>query len=168
VSLSAGYGTDVFSWTGKLAPPYRHSIISFTDLFLSSRMVSTTHGRPPMILHQHASAVPLPLSSDPLKRPSREGQDGEQIRVSFFVQTVQLYAIIHLSIIAFHLTNDPQSSTEPNNSQGAREKDLETLLRLDSALETWEQGLPRHLCFATVHELENDICKRQAIILRLR
>lgn len=127
-------------------------------------MVSTTHGRPPMVLHQHASAVPLPLSSDST-RPG-EGPNGEEIRVSFFVQSVQLYEIIHLSIIAFHLTNEPQSS-EPN-AQGAREKDLETLLRLDSALETWEQGLPGHLSFATAHELENDICKRQAVILRLR
>jgi hypothetical protein len=126
---------------------------------LMDRMVSMTHGRPPIILHQHASAVPLPLAS----HPGRQGIDGEQIRVSFFVHSVQLYEIIHLSIIAFYLTGE----TEPS-SQGAREKDLETLLKLDSALETWEQNLPPHLCFATVQDLENDICKRQAVILRLR
>ncbi|KAK4235173.1 fungal-specific transcription factor domain-containing protein [Achaetomium macrosporum] len=126
---------------------------------LMDRMVSMTHGRPPIVLHQHASAVPLPLSS----QSEREGIDDEQIRVSFFVQSVQLYEIIHLSIIAFYLTGEAEPS-----SQGAREKDLETLLRLDSALETWEQNLPSHLCFATVEDLKNDICKRQAVILRLR
>ncbi|KAL2128285.1 hypothetical protein VTI74DRAFT_9386 [Chaetomium olivicolor] len=132
---------------------------------LMDRMVSMTHGRPPMILHQHASAVPLPLSSDSERQ--REGLDDEQIRVSFFVQSVQLYEIIHLSIIAFYLTNEVDTSSEPN-PQGSREKDLETLLRLDSALEMWEQGLPPHLCFATVQDSENGICKRQAVILRLR
>ncbi|KAK4118552.1 hypothetical protein N657DRAFT_583484 [Parathielavia appendiculata] len=126
---------------------------------LMDRMVSLTHGRPPMILHQHASAVSLPMSA----HSERERMDGEQIRVSFFVQSVRLYEIIHLSIVAFYLPGE----TEPG-SQGARENDLETMLRLDSALGTWEQELPSHLCFATIQDVGNDICRRQAVILRLR
>ncbi|KAK4096161.1 hypothetical protein N658DRAFT_519361 [Parathielavia hyrcaniae] len=126
---------------------------------LMDRMVSMTHGRPPMILHQHASAVSLPMAS----LSERERPDAEEIRVSFFVQSVRLYEIIHLSIVAFYLTGE----TEPG-SQAAREKDLETLLRLDSAIESWEQQLPSHLCFAKILDSDNDICKRQAVILRLR
>ncbi|KAH8881452.1 hypothetical protein GQ53DRAFT_511331 [Thozetella sp. PMI_491] len=138
---------------------------------LMDRMVSVTHGRPPMISKKLASAVPLPLS---IRHPSEAATaeaTHDVVRVSFFVKSVELYEIINLSLLAFYSSQDPSSSTDDGSEtiqSEPAEDDLGALMKLDKSLSDWDRSLPPHLRFELLGESENDVCQRQAVILRIR
>ncbi|KFA56239.1 hypothetical protein S40293_00027 [Stachybotrys chartarum IBT 40293] len=61
---------------------------------LMDRMVSMTHGRPPMMSSQLASALPLPTLSPPVGKPTGPNTYAAETDPSFFVKSVELYEII--------------------------------------------------------------------------
>ncbi|SPO06315.1 related to C6 transcription factor [Cephalotrichum gorgonifer] len=137
---------------------------------LMDRMVSLTHGRPAMISNQLASAVPLPLySSDSRTAGPTGATTSGSPRVAFFAKSVELYEIINRISLAFYSGGRSGGSdrSSTSSSEGADE-DLGTVIRLDESLGEWERNLPRHLDIQALDQVDDEIIKRQGVVLRMR
>lgn len=123
------------------------------------RMVSVTHGRPAMISQEMATDIPLPMCT----------QD-TTMRLSFFAKSIELYEIINRLTLAVY-SNAPTTRCKKDPTEGPSEgadEDLTTIMELDEALATWEKGLPNHLNVEFLYIFEDEVIKRQAVILRIR
>lgn len=129
-------------------------------------MVAVTHGRPPMMSSQLASALPLPKLSHHLDDPSSSVHSAET-DPSFFVKSVELYEIIQSVYYGAGVLSRSVPTTEHSGHNAEEENDLCTVIQLDNALARWERSLPERLrCY---FEGERDeITYRQAVVLYLR
>lgn len=93
--------------------------------------------------------------------------------MSFFVESVRLYEIIHQTMIAFYGGSGARPkakeshSTEHENLDG-EDEDLDKVVRLDRSLSRWENRLPNHLRWNLLETTQDEISQRQAVILRMR
>ena len=146
----------MFLWIGKLT--FESGIWGHAAHALDS-MVSVTHGRPAMISQEMATEVPLPLCT----------QD-TTMRLSFFAKSIELYEIINrITLAVYSNATTKRYKKGPSDSppEGADE-DLATIMELDQALANWEKRLPDHLSMEFLYIFEDEIIKRQAVILRIR
>lgn len=138
-----------------------------------NRMVSVTHGRPAMISKRPAMAVPLPNKSPPANpRDVTSGKGTDYY--GFFVESVRLYEIIHQTMIAFYggshsgrcRAKEPHISD--HDSSDNDDEDLDKVVQLDRSLSKWEKKIPDHLKWNMLDANEDEISRRQAVILRMR
>ncbi|KAF4445354.1 hypothetical protein F53441_10903 [Fusarium austroafricanum] len=134
---------------------------------LMDRMVSLTHGRPTMIARHPSTDVPLPLES-------LNGQNAASPPYySFFVRSVRLYEIIHRTMVAFYdgsqivRSKEKESNYDPEGDDG-EDEDLDRVIQLDRCMSRWQSKLPDHLRWDLLDSNQDQISKRQAIILRMR
>lgn len=125
-----------------------------------------------MITNQVALAVPLPFFLPNLVDDSDWTGNNSFAKTAFFVKSVELYEIIHLTLLAFYSTNNTRSSdrhhSDSINAMGD-ENSLDSVMRLDDSLVGWELTLPGYLKFDnTFHEARNEINRRQIVILHIR
>ncbi|KAH8660148.1 fungal-specific transcription factor domain-containing protein [Xylariales sp. PMI_506] len=144
---------------------------------LMDRMVAVTHGRPSMISKCLAVAVPLPDTSEKPRSNSTAEEPEEAMRVSFFVKSVELYEIINHIIYAFYSAHNSTSTSSSvlhlqdsagSNLSSIDENDLGPLIKLDKSLSLWERSLPNHLIYERLEQTEDEIYKRQTVILYIR
>ncbi|KPM41410.1 hypothetical protein AK830_g5133 [Neonectria ditissima] len=140
---------------------------------LMDRMVSVTHGRPAMITGCLATTVPLPLSQSTAVDVPGVTANKDMIYISFFVQSVRLYEIIHQTMIAFYgvsgnrpKTKDPHLHDSETND--GEDEDLDKVVRLDRSLSRWENSLPTRLRWNSLDTTVDEISRRQTVILRMR
>ncbi|KAM5344631.1 hypothetical protein ACJ41O_013166 [Fusarium nematophilum] len=134
------------------------------------RMVSVTHGRPAMISPRPATAVPLPVSSPLVETRDRMANPGH---VSFFVQSVRLYEIIHQTMVTFYGGSNSsrtraRESHASDQGSDTDDDDLDKVVQLDRSLSKWESKLPNHLRWNLLDGNKDEISRRQAVILRMR
>ncbi|KAM0280229.1 hypothetical protein ACHAQH_004187 [Verticillium albo-atrum] len=140
---------------------------------LMDRMVSVTHGRPAMISGQLATAVPLPLAcTSPVSGAEAVLGSGAG-HAAFFVNSVQLYEIIHRTIIAYYggASGRPKGKESQGSDDGSPDgddEDFDKVVQLDRSLSKWEQRLPVHLRWTSLETTTDDISRRQSVILRMR
>ncbi|KAM5371746.1 hypothetical protein ACJZ2D_007811 [Fusarium nematophilum] len=137
---------------------------------LMDRMVSVTHGRPAMISPRPATAVPLPVSSPLVETRDRMANPGH---VSFFVQSVRLYEIIHQTMVTFYGGSNSsrtraRESHASDQGSDTDDDDLDKVVQLDRSLSKWESKLPNHLRWNLLDGNKDEISRRQAVILRMR
>lgn len=155
-SCCGRYGTAVSLWIGELTDEFgiwRHAADTLDS------MVSVTHGRPAMISQAGVMNVTLPLSS----------QD-TTLRLSFFAKSIELYEIINRITLAVY-SNAATKRCKKDLGDGLYEgadENLATIMELDEALASWEKLLPKHLSVESLYILEDEVIKRQAVILRIR
>ncbi|KAK7420350.1 hypothetical protein QQX98_002773 [Neonectria punicea] len=140
---------------------------------LMDRMVSVTHGRPAMISGCLATAVPLPLSSSTVGDAAGETTGQNMGYISFFVQSVRLYEIIHQTMIAFYGGSGSRPKTKDlhlhdTDHADGEDEDLDKVVRLDRSLSRWENSLPTHLRWNALDTTADEISRRQTVILRMR
>ncbi|KAJ5679442.1 hypothetical protein N7462_007686 [Penicillium macrosclerotiorum] len=130
---------------------------------LMDRMVSVTHGRPAMISQYDATNVPLPIAS-PIEMNKRQDTAAEikSDHISFFIESVRLYEIIHRVVLAFYRG---KPSKERQNEHA---DDLDVVIQLDRSLSKWELNLPDHLQWGKLSSTVDEVVRRQLIILRVR
>jgi hypothetical protein len=142
---------------------------------LMDRIVSVTHGRPAMVSHQLSTAVPMHSSTVP-STVDGGGKRDDDTDPSFFFKSVRLYDIMHRIMIAFYGGHDrnggSRDSSQPPSSSGenleAEGESLDTILQLDRALTAWERDTPVHLQYSRLDMMDDPICRRQTVILRIR
>lgn len=142
---------------GSVSVPWNVTVGYVTDIL--DIIVSVTHGRPAMLSQEVATDVPLPLYP----------QDAT-LRLSFFAKSIELYEIINritLAVYSSAATKRFKKESCDGPAEGADE-DLTTIMNLDEALGNWEKGLPNHLSVEFLYILEDEVVKRQAVILRIR
>lgn len=121
-----------------------------------------------MISQKLATGVPFPLSTNP------NGVSGstknEFLRMAFFVKSVELYEIINrmtTTVYSSSSTKRCKKEQSPAQAEGPDE-DLETIISLDYSLSQWEKRVPEHLNVEFLELSNDEISKRQAVILRIR
>ncbi|KAM0322186.1 hypothetical protein ACHAQA_009676 [Verticillium albo-atrum] len=140
---------------------------------LMDRMVSVTHGRPAMISGHLATTVPLPLSSSTPVNGAEAVMGNGAGHAAFFVKSVQLYEIIHRTIIAFYggtggRPKCKESQASDNGIADGEDDDFDMVVQLDRSLSKWEQSLPAQLRWSSLEATTDDISRRQSVILRMR
>ncbi|RXG42334.1 hypothetical protein VDGE_09607 [Verticillium dahliae] len=140
---------------------------------LMDRMVSVTHGRPAMISGHLATTVPLPMSSASSVNGTEAALSGGAVHAAFFVKSVQLYEIIHRTIIAFYggtmgCSKSKQSQGSDSGSSDGDDDDFDKVVQLDRSLSHWEQRLPVHLRWTSLVDTADEVSRRQTVILRMR
>ncbi|KAK2054658.1 hypothetical protein LY76DRAFT_225701 [Colletotrichum caudatum] len=145
------------------------------------RMIAITHGRPAMISDQLAPSVVLPSIPD----AGDTTENGTQLDAvsprrlryrGFFHKSLELYEVIHHTVLAFYLSASPsRSPTHPSgaghNSQRSPERpelDLGKASQLDRRLTKWEKSLPSFLEMSEPETTLDEVFRRQAVILRIR
>jgi hypothetical protein len=135
-------------------------------------MISITHGRPAMISDQLASSVPLPqIPASPLGSTKGHLQ-GPVYRHAFFIKSLELYEIINHAILAFYSStfgrHDSVSDKADPSQPSQQSVELGSAIRLDDSLTRWEHSLPAYLRSDAIDNTVDEVCRRQAIILRIR
>ena len=134
-------------------------------------MVSVTHGRPSMITNRVALAVPLPFYlPDPVQDSDWVGNNS-LAKTAFFVKSVELYEIIHLTLLAFYSSNNTRlvdKHYDDDVNTMSDENSLDSVMRLDDSLVDWELTLPSYLKFGAFSEGRNEVNQRQVVILHIR
>lgn len=160
-SCCAASGMGAFSWTGKLdvqnSRPNRQSNTG-------NSMVSLTHGRPAMVHDRLATEVPLPLVR-------AGGQDRPQLQLteaSFFVASIELYNISHRILQEFYGSPVSYRRRASSLERMGMDDELGIVMKLDSSLSNWQDGLPEHLSTSHPECSKNKVSHRQAIILQIR
>lgn len=160
-SCCAVSGMGAFSWTGKL---------DCLNLCLNRQsntgnsMVSLTHGRPSMVHDKLATEVPLPLART-------GGQDKSELQLteaSFFVASIELYNISHRILQEFYCSPVSCRRRASSLERMGIDEDLGIVMKLDSSLSNWQDGLPEHLITSHPECTKNKVSHRQAIILQIR
>ncbi|KAH7323193.1 fungal-specific transcription factor domain-containing protein [Stachybotrys elegans] len=142
---------------------------------LMDRIVSVTHGRPAMVSGQLSTAVPMHISTAPILNEGGWRHD-DDVNPSFFFKSVRLYDIMHRIMIAFYggreRNGGSRDSSQPPSSAGenseAEGESLDTILQLDRSLTAWERDMPAHLQYDRLDTIDDPICRRQTVILRIR
>lgn len=124
-----------------------------------------------MISHKVATEVPLPLSTKGANPHCGNGPMSTDFsRIAFFARSIELYELMNRTIlsgssggIARRFKKDPHAGAPE-----CLEEDLGTILALDEALSQWEQRVPDHLRLGSPGSSDDEISKRQAVILRIR
>jgi len=137
------------------------------------RMVAMTLGRPTMIPKADALAVPFPAAIDDQYLSPKLGDDHSQPQeqisiVEFYVQSLKLYIINEETLSTMYKSDG--SDGPPSAMTKLANLDLNTILRLDSAITDWYDSLPKKLKVRSnpVDDFTEPIFARQSNILRLR
>lgn len=113
------------------------------------------------------SSKPVPLPSmiddeffDTQKTPAALRPDGKPAIVAFFIKTLELYSMVNDILQEFYVSNADWEKKHYNP--------LISILRFDDRLTAWAASLPKHLQYSTFDGDENDMYRRQRIVLRIR
>ena len=128
-------------------------------------MVALTHGRPAMISHKVATAVPLPFCT---RNPNPPFNDFS--RFAFFARSIELYEIMNRTtqtVYSVPIVKRCKKDACPREPIEGNE-DIGAIIELDEALCAWEQRVPDHLRLECREPSDDEISNRQAVILRIR
>ncbi|VUC32115.1 unnamed protein product [Clonostachys rosea] len=113
-----------------------------TCVFLD-RQLAVTFGRPTMIYGHSKIPLPLMVDDEYLLEDGEGSQPHEPAQMSSFVYSCKLFDILNEILSSFYAdkSNEPQSS----NTHSASYQELSTVMRLNSALDDFQDTLPRYL-----------------------
>ena len=124
-----------------------------------------------MISQQVEMEVPLPLPTKSTNPHSANGNAWKEFsRVAFFTKSIELYEIINRATSSTCSGGAAKGCKRSHNdgSSDGTDKDLGTVMCLDESLSQWKQGVPEHLRYESVESSNDEISKRQAVILHIR
>lgn len=109
--------------------------------------------------------VPLPSMIDDefiatQRTASSIRPDGKPAIIAFFVKALELYGIVGDILQDLYVTS--------GESQRSKASILMSVLGFDDRLTAWDASLPEHLRPNTSTVIENDMYRRQMIVLRIR
>ncbi|CAH0044582.1 unnamed protein product [Clonostachys solani] len=107
------------------------------------RQLAVTFGRPTMIYG--CSKVPLPLQIDDeyLLEDGEGSQPHQPAQMSSFVYSSKLFDILNEILTSFYF--DKSNEPQPPNTPSASYRELSTVMRLNSALDDFQDTLPSYL-----------------------
>ncbi|KAF4984053.1 hypothetical protein FZEAL_666 [Fusarium zealandicum] len=174
IRMAQGLGLHLPETSADRSDPVERELLRriWYGCILMDRMVSVTHGRPAMISRGPAMAVPLPVAFTQEKRGQTMGKSMGYF--SFFVESVRLYEIIHQTMITFYGGSHSgrckarEPHTVDHEASDNDDEDLDKVVQLDRSLSKWESKLPNHLRWNSLDTNNDEISRRQAVILRMR
>ncbi|CAG9986794.1 unnamed protein product [Clonostachys byssicola] len=113
-----------------------------TCIFLD-RQLAVTFGRPAMIYGRSKIPLPLLIDDEYLLENGEGSQPHKPAEISSFVYSCQLFDILNEILSSFY--SDKSNEPQPSNPPSTTYQELSTVMRLNSALDDFQDTLPSYL-----------------------